>query len=88
VRGGAVKREGGDGAFALPGGKVGASGLDGEVIVGEGLRQDETGDLPGEDGLPGPGIKNDDVTALLGGQFHSARLIGELRLVLLLPSHL
>ena len=41
------------------------SGLDGEVIVGEGLRQDETGELPGEDGLPGSGIENDDVTALL-----------------------
>ena len=51
---------------------VGASGLDGEVIVGEGLRQDEAGELPGEDGLPGSGIKNDDVTALLGGQFHGA----------------
>ena len=50
-------------------------GLDGEGAVGEGLPQDDSGDLGGSDSLAGLRVEDDDVRVPVGRRYSALRLI-------------
>ena len=76
MRAGILDREHADGSLAGTGREVVLGGLDGEADVGEGLPQDDPGDLGGSDSLAGLRVEDDDVRVSVGRRHSSLCLIG------------